>query len=156
MVRPMISKVCAASFVVIFGVASFLVPSDTFARSGGFGGRSSFSISPGFHFSVLRPSLHGFPPAAHLPAHQRQSQLRDFGFGLPLIVPGGAFGYSPYYAPLDYGGPYQPSYVEPEIVTGAIPRFSYPILPIRRGCGTQAVTVPAENGEERSINIVRC
>jgi hypothetical protein len=56
----------------------------------------------------------------------------------------------------DYREQHQPSYVEPEIVTGAIPPRAYPILPFRPGCDTQAVTIPAENGEERSLNIVRC
>ena len=30
------------------------------------------------------------------------------------------------------------------------------ILPFRPGCDTQAATIPAENGEERYLNIVRC
>jgi hypothetical protein len=64
--------------------------------------------------------------------------------------------YSPHDGLSDYRESTGPSYVEPEIVTGAIPPRDYPILPFRPGCDTQAATIPAENGEERTINIVRC
>jgi hypothetical protein len=151
----MISRMCVASLLLVFCLASPLVAGGAVGHFGGFAGRS-YSVSPGFH---SLPQPHGFSQIAPL-EHQRQfrlgSRLRAPGFALPLVAPGGVIVTSPYYAPVDHGEPTQPSYVEPEIITSAVPRFVYPIPPIRRGCDTQVVTVPSESGEKRTINVVRC
>jgi hypothetical protein len=156
MVCPMLIRRYAAGLVVTMGVILTLVPNQAFGRSGGgFGGRS-FAIAPAFRAPVVRPSL-GF----HSPA-LRNSLLwhrHRFGFGAPLTGPIGSYygdaGY-PYYGDAGYGGPYyQPSYdgAVSEVASGFTPPVAH-----RRGCESQTVTVPAEHGEKRSVdvNIVRC
>jgi len=74
------------------------------------------------------------------------------GFGVPLAAPGGSFTYDPDYNPGGFGEPDYGSN-EPDIVTGSVP---VRMIPYRPGCSTETVTVPAEDGGESSINIVRC
>jgi hypothetical protein len=171
MVRPMISRVCAAVIVVGFSFASLLAASQSFARGGGFGGRS-IGWSGGFHPPVLRRSvvgssfrapIHDFARGTSPQEHERHLGFgvplrREVGFGVPLIVPGGSFMYGSYYDPSDNYVPNdQPNYAEPEIVTGTIPRVLVgPAAVFRPGCRTETVMVPSENGGDRTINIVRC
>jgi hypothetical protein len=146
MVRPMISRMYAVGFVAVFCLASTLASTETFGRSGGFGGRS-IAIASGFHPPALRPPslLHprqfgfGVPPR------------RQFGAGVPLTVLGGV-----HYGPSDYIDPYdQPSLADPD-ATGAIPGDANPAFAYRPRCRVQTVTVPSEGGGARSINITRC
>jgi hypothetical protein len=150
MVCPMLIRMSAAGLVVIVGIIFALVPNQAFGRSGGFGGRS-FSIAPGFRSPVVRRSFGFRSPAL------RQSLLMHghrFGFGAPLTWPIG-----PYYDASDYTDPYyQSAYGYPESATSEIP-YGFPAPVVRhRGCESQSVTVPAEHGEKRSVevNIVRC
>ena len=144
MVHTMITRVYGVGLAAVLCLGSMLASDAAFARSGGFGGRS-FAFSSGFPPSALRSAspLHrrfGFAPL-----------LRRDGLA-PLTVLGGGL-----YGPSDYVDPnYQPAYAEPEVVTGAIPGGGYPVFVYRRGCHTQTVTVPSEDGGERTINIVRC
>jgi hypothetical protein len=150
MVCPMLIRRYAAGLVVTIGVIFALIPNQAFARSGGFGGRS-FSIAPGFRGPVLGPSL-GF----RSPALQRSlfGHRHRFGYGAPLTGPIG-----PYYDAADYMDPYyQPSYPYPDgPVSEIAPGFMPPVLR-HKGCESQTVTVPAEHGEKRSVdvNVVRC
>lgn len=151
MVRPMLMRMYAAGLLVIVGVSVALVPDQAFGRSGGFGGRS-FAIAPAFRSPVLQRPL-GFRSSA-----LRQSLLfrrHRVGFGAPLIGPIG-----PYYGGSDYMDPYyQSSYPYPDGAIGEIPSSSFnPPVVRRRGCESQSVTVPAEYGGKRfvNVNIVRC
>ena len=144
----MISRMYAAGFVIIVGLGLILAPNETFGRSG-FGGMP-FPISSGFRRSALRPPIQAFPRTFRSLLHRRQ-----FGFGVPLIMPDGSFPYD--YEPSDYIDPYnQASYADLEIITGAIPDGVNPVVVHRTGCHSQTVTVPSKDGGERSINIVRC
>jgi hypothetical protein len=158
----MISRMRAGGLVVFFCASMVLVPGETFGRGGGFGARGfagrSGSIGSGFH-----------PPALRLQAqlHPRQpgfggAPRHRFGYGFfPLTGFGGGY-YGPGYGAPDFFEPYdQPADAEPEI-TGAIPTpgpfpggFG-PAIVYRPGCQTQTVTVPTKDGNDRSINIVRC
>jgi hypothetical protein len=146
----MLIRKYAAGLVVIVGVIFALVPNQAFGRSGGFGGRS-FSIAPGFRSPVVHRSL-GFRSSAS----QQSSLMRRhrFGFGAPLTWPIG-----PYYDAADYTNPYyQSGYGYPDNTVGEIPPgFTMPVVR-HQGCESQSVTVPAEHGEKRSVdvNIVRC
>jgi len=144
MVHAMITRVYAAGLVAMLCLGSVLAPDEAFAR-GGFGGRS-FGLSPGFHAPALRtPFL----------AHRRigfERLRRHDGLGVPLTVLGGAA-----YGPSDYVDPYfRPADAEPDIVPGALPGGGNPVFVYRRGCRTQTVTVPSEDGGDRAINITRC
>ena len=82
-----------------------------------------------------------------------------FGYGfVPLTGFGGGLDYG---AP-DYVKPYdQPAEAEPEttgaiLTPGSAPSGFRPVMVYRPGCQTQTVTVPWEDGDDRSINIVRC
>jgi hypothetical protein len=150
MVRPMLIRMYAAGFVITMGVIFALVPSQAFSRSGGFGGRS-FATASGFRSPVVHRSFAFRSPAL------RQSLLRhrhQFGFGAPLTWPIG-----PYDDLNDYTDPYyQSPYVYPEGPTSEIPPgFPAPVVR-HRGCESQSVSVPAEHGEKRyvDVNIVRC
>ena len=156
MVCPMLIRKYAAGLVVTIGVIFTLVPNQAFGRSGGFGGRS-FAIAPGFRATVVRPSL-GF----HSPAlgHSSLGYRHRFGFGAPLTGPiGSYYGYGdagyvdPYYQPY-----YQPSYAYPDAAISEVASGFTPPVARHRGCESQTVTVPAEHGEKRSVdvNIVRC
>ena len=144
-------RMYAAGLAVIVAVTFFaLVPNQAFGRSGGFGGRS-FSIAPGFRAAVVRPSL-GFRSTAL--KHSLLWHRGRFGYGAPLTGPIG-----PYYDAADYMDPsYQSSYPYPDSPVSEIaPGFMPPVVR-HRGCESQTVTVPAEHGEKRSVdvNIVRC
>jgi hypothetical protein len=146
MVHAMITRVYAAGLATVLCFGSVFAPDEAFARFGGFGGRS-FAFSSGFHAPAVRT-----PFLAHRRAFGFDRLRRQAGL-LPLTVLGG----SAFYGPSDYVDPYsQPGAVEPEIVTGAIPGGAYPVFIGRRGCRTQTVIVPSEDGGESSINIVRC
>jgi hypothetical protein len=154
MVRPMLIRRYAAGLVVTIGVIFALVPDQAFGRSGGFGGRS-FSTAPGFRAPVAHPSL-GF----HSPALNRSLlwHRRPFGYGAPLT---GSTG--PYYDSGDYMNPYyqpyyQPSYAYPDSPVSEIASGFPPPVFHHKGCESQTVTVPAEHGEKRTVdvNIVRC
>jgi hypothetical protein len=156
MVRSMISRIYAASFVVVLAVGVMLVPNETFGRSGGSGARS-FPFVSGFRPSPLRPTVHAARRSEPALLHRREDGfgLRPFwlgGFGAPLALPGGSFTYDPDYNPGSFSEPYYRA-DEPDIVTGSVPLRMNPYRP---GCRTETVTVPAESGGESSINIVRC
>jgi hypothetical protein len=150
MVCPMLIRRYATGLVVAIGVIFSLVPNQAFSRSGGFGGRS-FSIAPSFRAQVLRPSLGLRSPAL------KRSLLwhrHPFGYGAPLTGPFGS-----YYDAADYMDPYyQPSYAYPDGPVGEIASGFTPPVVRHRGCESQTVTVPAEHGDKRSVdvNIVRC
>jgi hypothetical protein len=144
--------------VVTIGVVFALVPDQAFGRSGGFGGRS-LSIAPSFRGPVLRQSLSFRSPAL------KRSLLwhrRGFGYGAPLTGPFGSYYDNPYYDNADYMDPYyQPSYAYPAYPEGAVSEIAPGFMPpaVRhKGCESQTVSVPAEHGEKRSVdvNIVRC
>ena len=143
----MLIRKYAAGLVVTIGVILALVPNQAFGRSGGFGGRS-FSIASGFRSPVVHRSL-GFRSRQSLLMHRHR-----FGFGAPLGWPNG-----PYYGDEDYTNPYyQSGYGYPDNAAGEIsPGFTMPVVR-HRGCESQSVTVPAELGEKRTVdvNIVRC
>jgi hypothetical protein len=133
----MISRPYAAGLVTIIGLGLILAPNETFGRSGV--GRST-----------LRASIHASPPALRTQLHRHR-----FGFGVPLIMPDGAFPYD--YEPSDYVDPYdRASSADPDMATDAIPDGVNPVVVRRIGCRSQTMTVPSETGGERSINIVRC
>lgn len=160
MVRPMIVRTYAVGLVVMIGVVFGLASDEAFARSGGVGGRS-FSMASGFRSPafrpVFRPALRPvFGPGARpaFRAGARSALLmnrRRSGFGVPLTYPGGS-----YYDPSDYGAPYEPLYFEPGTVASEIPGEFNPVGLRRWGCRSQSVTVPSEDGDESSVNIVRC
>ena len=146
MVHAMITRVYAAGLVAVLCFGSVFAPNEAFARFGGFGGRS-FAFSSGFHAPALRT-----PFLAHRRAFGFDRLRRQAGL-VPLTVLGG----SALYGPSDYIDPYlQPLAVEQDIVTGAIPGGGNPVFVYRRGCRTQTVTVPSEDGGDRAINITRC
>jgi hypothetical protein len=160
MVRPMISRKCAAGFVVILCLASMLAPKETFGRGGGFGGRA-FSAHSGFHPPALRAPMqapiHMSRPIERLPLHRRQFGLGfplafPLGYGVPLTVPDGPFAYDS-----EYGVPsYTDSAGDGSSVTGSVRVRVNPAFFYRPGCNSETVVVPSEDGGERSINIVRC
>jgi hypothetical protein len=174
----MISRIYTTGFVVIFGVGAMLAPNETFARSGGFGGSGgiggrSFQASSSFRPSALQSQIHVSPrnlrPPIHITSPIAPSRLhqRNLGFGVPLgsrlgigvplAVPVGSFPYGGYDVPPDYAEPfYQPSYADPDAVTGGIPDDVHPVVVHRPGCRSQTVILPAEDGGERTINILRC
>ena len=151
----------AAGLVVTIGVILTLVPNQAFGRSGGFGGRS-FAIAPAFRAPIVRPSLGFRSPALR---HSFLWHRQRFGFGAPLTGAGsyyGDWGY-PYYGDAGYVGPYnqpyyQPSYAYPDGAVSEVASGFTPPVAHRRGCESQTVSVPAEHGEKRSVdvNIVRC
>jgi hypothetical protein len=156
MVRPMISRVRAGGLAVVFCVSVVLVPGDTFARGGGFGsrgftGRSAF----GFHSPASRSHAQLHAPGFDVPLR------RHFGWGfIPQI--GFGDGYYPGFGSPEYAVPSdRPVEVEREI-TGAIPtpgpirQILVPLFPLRPGCPTQTVTVTAKDGDEHTIDIMRC
>jgi hypothetical protein len=157
----MISRIRAGGLAVVFCVSAVLVAGDAFARGGGFGargfaGRSAF----GFHGPTLRP--------------QAQFHAHLGGFGLPLrrhlglgFIPLTGFGggYYPGFAPPEYAVPSEPSVEIERDITGAIAtpmplrgayRLPLPFIPLIPGCPTQTVTVPAKDGGETTIDIMRC
>jgi hypothetical protein len=79
----------------------------------------------------------------------------ELGFGFPLIAPGGFLLYGPPYEPIDYGELNQPPYDDRDTVAGAVPGASAP-AGYPPACPSETVTIPAENGDELSIHIVRC
>jgi hypothetical protein len=161
MVRPMISRKRTGGVVAfcVSCVSVALVSGDAFARGGGFGGHgfTGRSAAFGVHSSAFR---------SHAQFH-----AHAFGFGnalrrraglgfFPLTGFGGA--YFPGFAPPEYAVPSErPVEVEREI-TGAIPvpgpvrEILVPLFPLRPGCPAETVTVPAANGGERTIDIMRC
>jgi hypothetical protein len=154
MVCPMLIRRYAAGLVITIGVIFALVPDQAFGRSGGSGGRS-FSTARSFRAPVLHPSL-GF----HSPGLNRSYLWHryPFGYGAPLT---GSIG--PYYDSADYTNPYyqpyyDPSYAYPDGPVGEIASGFPPRVVHHRGCESQTVTVPAEHGKKRSVdvNIVRC
>jgi hypothetical protein len=159
-VRPMISRMRAGGLVVFFCVSVVLVPGETFGRGGSFGGRGfagrSVPIGSRFRPPTLRPQAQLHRPGFKGPLRHR------FGYGFfPLPGFGGGY-YGPGYGAPNYVVPYdQPAETVPEI-TGAIPTPGSvsggfrPVIVYRPGCQTQTVTVPSEDGDDRSINIVRC
>ena len=159
MVCPMLMRMYAAGLAVGIAIVFALAPNEAFGRSGGFGGRS-FAMAPGFRSPVFQQSL-GFrsPVFGHSLAFRspalRQSLLLHrgrYGLGAPWAGLGGS-----YYDPADYFDPYyQPSYAGPDIATAEIPGGFDPPAIHHRGCESQTVSVPSEDGGERSINIVRC
>ena len=147
----------AGGLVVFFCVSVVLAPDKTFGRGGGGGGRGfagrSVPIGSGFHPPAQRPQLHLHQPGFGGPPRHR------FGYGfVPLTGFGGGLDYG---AP-DYVKPYdQPAEAEPEttgaiLTPGSAPSGFRPVMVYRPGCQTQTVTVPWEDGDDRSINIVRC
>jgi hypothetical protein len=61
------------------------------------------------------------------------------------------------YGPPDYIGPNdQPSYADPETLTGPFPNRIDSVDVHHPGCRSYPVTVPSENGGTRLINILRC
>jgi len=150
MVCPMLVRMYAAGLVVIVGVIFALVPNEAFGRSGGFGGRA-FSVAPGFRSPVVQRPLGFRSPALNRSLFLHRHQ---FGYGAPLMGP-----YGPYYDSADYGDPYyQSSYSYPDAPIAQIPPGFIPPVVHHRGCESESVTVPAERGKKRSvdINIVRC
>jgi hypothetical protein len=161
-VRPMIGRMGAGGLVVFFCVSVVLAPGETFGRDGGFGGRGFAGRSV--------PIGSGFRP----PAQQPQAQLHPHepGFGGPLrhhfgygFFPLTGFGGRHYglgYGAPDYVKSYdEPAQAEPETTDaiptpGPAPGDFRPVMVYRPGCQTQTVTVPWEDGDDRSINIVRC
>jgi hypothetical protein len=143
----MIDRVCAAVCVAVCGL--MLTSGETAARSAGFGARS---VPAAWHAAAFRR----FAQVAPRRGERRRADY-GYGFGYPLVVPGGAFTYGVPYDPADFGAP---AFVEPEIVTGAIPAPGYLgdfIGLVRRpGCRSETTTFADENGKERSIDIVRC
>jgi hypothetical protein len=179
MVRPMISRMCAAAFIVVLGLGLMLVPNESFGRGGGgggfgrpggFAGRSLPLVSSA-HRSIPAPQVHLARPVEPAPLlHRRRGGFGlpyygVGGFGAPLGTPDGyfpdaAYG-APAFSPPDYGDPYYRSsyadrYADPNGYTGSVPVRVNPYMVYRPGCRTQTVTVPSEDGEEREINIVRC
>jgi hypothetical protein len=51
--------------------------------------------------------------------------------------------------------PYDAPYADLD-ATGAIPSGANPVFAYRPRCSLQTITVPSEDGGERSINITRC
>jgi len=165
----MINRMRANGLAVLFCVSAVLLPSETLGRGGSFGGRGltvpSVPIGWGFH-----------PPAPQAQLHSHQSGLHDslrrrfghrffrgmrFGDGYYGLDNGGGY-FGPGYGALDYIEPHmQPTGAEPE-TTGTIPvpipgpGSMRPIVIYRSGCQTQTVTVPSEEGGNRSINVTRC
>jgi len=145
----MISRMCAAGFVVVFSAGLMLAPNETFGRPGGFGARS-FPFVSGFPPLPFQPTVHAARRIEPAFLHRRR-----FGSGFPLYWLGGWFPIGSDYIPSDFGESYyRPD--EPNIITGAVPVRGTPYVAYRQGCRTQTVTVPAEAGGETSINIVRC
>jgi hypothetical protein len=146
MVHAMITRVYAAGLAAVLCFGSVFASSEAVARFGGVGGRA-FGFSGGFHAPSLRT-----PFLAHRRAFAFDRLRRQAGL-VPLTVLGG----SALYGPSDYVDPYPQSVaIEQEIVTGSIPSGGGPVFVVRRGCRTQTVTVPSEEGGDRSINITRC
>ena len=154
---------CAGGLVVFFCVSVVLAPGETFGRGGGAAAegdsrdgrfrsvRASIRRRSGRRRSCIRTS----PASGASPA----SAARCFGYGfVPLTGFGGGLDYG---AP-DYVKPYdQPAEAEPEttgaiLTPGSAPSGFRPVMVYRPGCQTQTVTVPGKDGDDRSINIVRC
>jgi hypothetical protein len=150
MVRAMVSRVYLAGFIVILSLGTMLVSSESFGRSGGSGGRSSSgfhgSTSSGHHRSAMRSSLN----------------RRSASWGFPLYGTG-------YYSPGTYSEPAEITnnnssnlnssvhvHAAPEPVSSSYPVSVYPVVFYHPGCNSQTVTVPWEDGQQRSVNIVRC
>jgi hypothetical protein len=163
----MINRMRAGGLIVVLCMSVVLVPNETFGRGGGLGGRGfagrSVSIGSGFHRPVPRPQalLHRYKFGFRAPLR------RQFGFGFPLAVgggfgvpqavPGGSLSYGSDNGPAGYSDRYfRPSNAEPDTITGAVPVGINPVIVYRPGCSTQTVTFPSEDGEESTINIVRC
>ena len=151
----------AGILVVFFCVSVVLVPGETFGRGGGLGGRGfvgrSVSIGSGFHPPALRSQAQ-----VHLRRPDFSPFRHRFGYGFfPLTGFGGGY-YGPGYGAPDFVEAYdQPAEAEPETtgaipIPGLIPGGLRPVIVYRPGCQTQTVTVPSEDGDDRSINIVRC
>jgi hypothetical protein len=147
-----ISQMRAGTLVVVFCVSVVLLPAETFGRSGGFGGGFR-SFGPGFHPPALRPQAR----------HESEfggAHRRRFGYGFLPLTGFGYGDYGPGYGSFDYVPPQDQSV--PSETTGAIsipgrvPRYFTPYVPYRSGCPSETVTVPSEDGGERSINIMRC
>ena len=155
----MISRMRAGGLAIVFCVSVVLVPGDACARGGGFGGRGFAGRSAAFGFHSLafgpRAQLHAHAPGFGVPLRRHSGS----GF-LPLTGFGG--GYYPGFAPPEYAVPFnRPVEVERDI-TGAIPtagpirEILVPLFPLRPGCPKQTVTLPAADGGETTIDIMRC
>jgi hypothetical protein len=150
----MVSRIYAAGFVVIFSLGTMFIPSESFGRSGGSGGRSS----SGFHGSNSS-GFHGSNSSSLRRSAMRSSlNRRRFGWGLPLYSTGA-------YSPGTYSEPSETinnnssnnnSSVHVNAAPETNPVSVYPVVFYRPGCNSQTVTVPWKNGKEHSVNIVRC
>lgn len=154
----MLIRMYAAGLTVVIAMLFTLTPADAFARSGGFGGRS-FAMAQGFRAPAFRQSL-GFRSAVFRQSLAFRSRIwrqslfdrGRYGLGALWARLGGS-----YYDPSDYfDSYYQPSYAGPNIATAEIPGATNLPVIYRRGCESQTISVPSEDGGERSINIVRC
>jgi hypothetical protein len=157
----MISRMRAGGLVVVFCVGVVLVPGDAFARGGGFGARglTGRSAAFGVHAPTLRQAqFHAGLRGIGVPLR------RHLGLGFfPLTGFGGA--YYPGFAPPEYAVPSDRTVEVERDITGAIPpllplreafRPPLPFIPLVPGCPAQTVTVPAKDGGETTIDIMRC
>jgi hypothetical protein len=156
-----------AGCLAIAAVGLCVAPGEVAARGGGFagGGRPMMSFSGALRAPIARPAVAPVRPLGAAPAHAghvapfahlRHRRFLAAGFWGDLPWYGG------YYDPSGYLPAYQqPTYIYP--TTTAYPAVDAPVreriiyvMPPRPSCSTQTYTVPAEDGGERSINVVRC
>ncbi|HLL27194.1 MAG TPA: hypothetical protein VKT73_06040 [Xanthobacteraceae bacterium] len=137
----------AYAAIALFGAGAVLLTSHGNAKPGfGGGGFKPWAFAHHHHFA--HPHHFAFAHFAH-----RHRFARNFDFGFPGFY--------------DYGTPY--AYVEPQIievpqensdVTGAIDPRRVSVWrgygPNGAACGVQDVTVPASQGGETTVRIIRC
>jgi hypothetical protein len=138
-------KLFAYAAIALFGTGALILSTHTYAKPGGFKGHWAFA---GPHFHGAHPHHFAFAPGF---AHHHHF-VRDFGFGFD-------FPYAGYDAP----------YAEPLIVE--VPRENDDITgstelrrvslwrgnaPHSGGCSVENVTVPASQGGDTSVRVIRC
>jgi hypothetical protein len=159
----------AAGLLAIFATGAMLAPVETNARGGGFVGGRAMPVHGALPGPLVRPGM-APPPVAVRPArvnplpfaHLRHRRFVETGVlsswgDLPW---GSGYG-SGYYDSSSYLPPLeQPAYTYPTssypVADGPVRERIIYVLPPRPSCGTQTYKVPAEDGGERSINVVRC
>jgi hypothetical protein len=147
-------KLFAYAAIALFGAGALILATHSDAKSGGFIG-SGFK---GKSWAFVKP--HAWKPGPHLHAHphhfahahnfdrHRHRFARGFEFGFPGVVLG-----APYAEPLIVEVPQ-----ETDDATGSLgPRR----VSVWHGnpsgaCSTENVTVPASQGGETTVRIIRC
>ncbi len=141
-------KLFAYAAIALFGAGALILATHSDAKPGGFKG--GFKGKP---WAFAKPHLHAHP---HHFAHARDFDrhrhrfARGFEFGFPGVVLG-----APYAEPLIVEVPR-----ETDDVTGSTgPRrvsVWHGFGPHNAACSTEDVTVPASQGGETTVHVIRC